>query len=136
MNAAVTVRERVNENERERGDGGCDDWINRAVYHAPHQRHPAVHQTGYVVRLGADEMNLLPISADRLANEVLEVAPVLRGVAWIDDIPLQLNQRSLVGSEARRGFEGGDESIRSAGARRLAFYCKGGTRLLRVEVVD
>lgn len=136
MYTAVAVREGVNEDKRERSDGGGDNRVDRATCYTPHQRDPSIHQAGYVLRAGTDKMNLLPISSDSFADEVLKVAPILRRVARVDNLSLQLGQRFLVGSKGRRGFEGSDESIRSACARRFTFYGERGTRLFGVEVVD
>jgi hypothetical protein len=67
----------VNKDERERSDCGSDDGVDHAVGHTSKHRNPRVNQVRHVLWAGTDEMNLLPISPDRFADEILEVAPIL-----------------------------------------------------------
>jgi len=83
MDTAIAVLERVDEYESECGDSSRNDGFDPFGEHASGQCHPAGHQGGNVLGPGADEMHFLAKIDGRLANEVLEVSPVGRGIAAI-----------------------------------------------------
>lgn len=104
MDTAVPVLERVNEHESKRDDRSGDDGIDLVAQDAIGQGGPGVHEACDVLRPRADEMDLFPISADRLADEVLKIAPVRGGIAGIDDTALELDQGGLVGVNSGAAF--------------------------------
>ena len=81
-------------------------------------------------------MNFFSVSANCFANKILKFPPILGSVARIDDVALELNERRLVGAEARSSLKGGDEPIGPACAGGFALDGEGGSRFFRIEVVD
>ena len=103
VETAVSVLEGMNEDEGERRDRGRDHGLDPRIQQPARQAHPARHQVGNHLRSRADEMDLLAIAADRLANEVLKGAPSLRRIARIDDLALKADQGGGVAEIEGRG---------------------------------
>ena len=81
-------------------------------------------------------MNFLAVFAYCFADKILKISPTRGCVARLDDISLELNERSLVASKPGSGFEGGDEPIGPARARCFALDGEGRSCFLGIEVVD
>lgn len=90
VDAAIAVFEWVDEDKGE-GLNGCSDDRIQFVHPRKSLRHLAkgVHEGRHVRRARADEMHQFAITADGLADEVLNAAPGRLRIAWIDNEVLQ-----------------------------------------------
>src|SRR5258706_9513002 len=97
MDASVAILKRVQE-DKGKGAYRCRNHrIERTVQESLRQRHPALHERGNIFRARADEMHILSESPGGLADEVLEITPIMGCITWIHNTSLKADQCVFVG---------------------------------------
>jgi len=97
VDASVTVFKRVGEHEGKGDRGGGQDGVDLSPLQPRDQPRKACHEGAHVFRLGADEVDDLPVLRRGFADEVLEIASPGRRIAVIDDDVLQPGLVPLAG---------------------------------------
>ena len=118
VNAAVSVLEGVDEDERKGGHRRRHDRVHRTLRQAAGQNRPTLHELRERHQAAADEVHFLAVAADRRADKDLYVAPVGRRVAGVNDPGLEVEKRGLVGRiAAGRRPQGRYETLGTGRAR-------------------